>query len=96
LQWIPSNEKEEESIKETSRLLTTVVSLLALSIAKNLTLHDIQFGMGSRSCVGMNIAWVEKHKFISQFVRYFEIELVDKENLGRLSPSGSHFNRTSG
>jgi hypothetical protein len=56
------------------------VSLLALSIAKNLTQHDIQFGMGSRSCVGMNIALVETHKFISQFVRYFDIELVDKEN----------------
>jgi hypothetical protein len=33
---------------------------------------------------------METHKFVSQFARYFEIELVDK-TLGKSGPSGSHF-----
>ncbi|OQE40057.1 hypothetical protein PENCOP_c006G00339 [Penicillium coprophilum] len=37
------------------------------------------FGMGARSCVGRNIALVEVHKFIAQFFRHFDPEVVNKE-----------------
>ncbi|MCJ1301043.1 hypothetical protein MMC08_003842 [Hypocenomyce scalaris] len=37
------------------------------------------FGMGSRVCVGQNIALVEIHKFISQFVRHFDLKLINTE-----------------
>lgn len=36
--------------------------------------------MGSRSCVGKNIALVEVHKYIAQFSRHFDAELVNKES----------------
>ncbi|KAH8591714.1 cytochrome P450 [Bisporella sp. PMI_857] len=58
--WEFSDEKEEECIKEMSRMLTT-------------------FGMGSRVCVGQNIALVEVHKFIAQFMHKFNIRLADPE-----------------
>lgn len=35
--------------------------------------------MGSRSCVGKNIALVEVHKYIAQFFRHFDGEVVNKE-----------------
>lgn len=38
------------------------------------------FGMGSRVCIGQNIALVEIYKFTAQFVRHFEVELVDKDH----------------
>ncbi|KAF2996528.1 hypothetical protein E8E14_000801 [Neopestalotiopsis sp. 37M] len=34
------------------------------------------FGMGSRSCVGKNLATVEMYKYIAQFFRTFDAELV--------------------
>lgn len=37
------------------------------------------FGMGSRSCIGKHLAMVEVHKYIAQFVRSFDAELVNKE-----------------
>lgn len=37
------------------------------------------FGMGSRSCVGKNLATVELFKFTAQFLRHFDAELVDPE-----------------
>lgn len=33
--------------------------------------------MGSRSCVGKNLALVELHKFISQFFRRFDASLAN-------------------
>jgi hypothetical protein len=55
--------------------------LFLLSVLPKIRLSTISSSeWGSRSCVGMNIALVETHKFISQFVHYFEIELADKEN----------------
>jgi len=36
------------------------------------------FGMGSRSCVGRNLAIVEVHKYIAAFVRNFDAEIVNK------------------
>ena len=37
------------------------------------------FGMGSRTCIGQNIALVERYKFAAQFVRHFELESVNKD-----------------
>ncbi|KAK7452906.1 hypothetical protein Landi51_03901 [Colletotrichum acutatum] len=39
--------------------------------------HLTTFGMGSRSCVGKNLATVEMHNFIAQFFRRFDASLVD-------------------
>ncbi|KIV98381.1 uncharacterized protein PV09_09786 [Verruconis gallopava] len=36
------------------------------------------FGMGSRVCIGKNLAMVEMYKFTAQFFRHFDAELVDK------------------
>ncbi|CZR58774.1 related to pisatin demethylase / cytochrome P450 monooxygenase [Phialocephala subalpina] len=60
--WQFSNEKEEEAVKEMSRLLTT-------------------FGLGSRVCVGQNLALVEVYKFIAQFVHKFDMKLADPQTL---------------
>jgi cytochrome P450 len=38
-----------------------------------------QFGYGSRTCVGRNLALVEIHAFVGGFVRNFDCELVNKE-----------------
>ena len=35
--------------------------------------------MGSRVCIGQNIALVTIHKFVAQFVRHFELEVVNRE-----------------
>lgn len=37
--------------------------------------------MGSRVCVGQNIALVEVHKFIAQFVRKFNMKLAEPDKL---------------
>ena len=37
------------------------------------------YGMGSRVCLGQNIALVEVYKFAAQFVRHFELEAVDRD-----------------
>jgi cytochrome P450 len=37
--------------------------------------------MGSRVCVGQNLAVVEVHKLIAQFVRKFDFKLSDPEKL---------------
>jgi len=39
------------------------------------------FGMGSRVCVGQNIALVEVHKFIAQFMHRFNVHLADPAKL---------------
>lgn len=36
--------------------------------------------MGSRSCIGRNLALVEVHKYIAQFFRHFDAEIVNKDN----------------
>ncbi|RKL07790.1 hypothetical protein BFJ70_g16867 [Fusarium oxysporum] len=38
----------------------------------------VTFGMGSRSCVGKNLATVEIYKYIAQFFRHFDADVVDK------------------
>jgi hypothetical protein len=36
--------------------------------------------MGSRSCIGRNLALVEVHKYIAQFFRHFDAEIVNKDH----------------
>jgi cytochrome P450 len=35
--------------------------------------------MGPRTCIGKNIALVEMNKWIAQFFRHFDAEIVNKE-----------------
>ena len=35
--------------------------------------------MGSRTCIGKNIALVEMNKWIAQFFRHFDAEIMNKE-----------------
>jgi hypothetical protein len=65
LQWIPSNKEEEESIKETSRLLTTV-SVSSCS-------RYCQKSDSARYPVRNGVTFLCRHE-------HCEIELVDKEN----------------
>ncbi|KAK4493587.1 hypothetical protein PRZ48_015254 [Zasmidium cellare] len=45
-----------------------------------LNTHDLTFGgTGSRTCIGRNIALVELHKFLAQFLHHFDAEFVDPE-----------------
>ncbi|KAI5360640.1 putative cytochrome P450 [Septoria linicola] len=39
--------------------------------------YNVLFGYGSRTCVGRNLAMVEVHKFVGQFLRHFDCELVN-------------------
>ena len=39
------------------------------------TLDTVQFGLGSRSCIGKNISLMEMSKLIPQVVRRFELQL---------------------
>ncbi|PSN73007.1 cytochrome P450 [Corynespora cassiicola Philippines] len=41
-------------------------------------------GSGPRMCVGRNIALVELHKFLGQFVRNFDFEIANKKNPWRI------------
>ncbi len=35
--------------------------------------------MGSRSCIGRNLALIEVHKYVAQFFRHFDAEIVNKD-----------------
>ncbi|KAL2828857.1 cytochrome P450 [Aspergillus pseudoustus] len=41
-------------------------------------------GNGPRMCVGRNIALVEMHKFLAQFIHHFDFEIADKSNPWRI------------
>jgi hypothetical protein len=41
--------------------------------------YMFQFGSGTRVCIGKNVALIELHKFLPQFLRSFNVELVDPE-----------------
>ncbi|KAL1982523.1 hypothetical protein VTN96DRAFT_1248 [Rasamsonia emersonii] len=64
-EWKP--ERWIASNEEEKERISTMNSLLTT------------FGMGSRSCVGKNIALVEVHKFIAQFLRHFDADVVNPE-----------------
>ncbi|USP74120.1 hypothetical protein yc1106_01394 [Curvularia clavata] len=46
---------------------------------KEMDKHLFTFGYGSRTCIGRNLALVELHKFVGQFVRQFDAVLVEKD-----------------
>ncbi|KAJ9137166.1 cytochrome P450 [Pleurostoma richardsiae] len=46
---------------------------------KHQSLHLTTFGMGSRSCVGKNLATVEMYKYVSQFFKNFDAEFIRPE-----------------
>ncbi|KAH6683345.1 cytochrome P450 oxidoreductase [Halenospora varia] len=39
--------------------------------------YMFQFGSGTRGCIGKNVALAELHKFLPEFLRSFNVELVD-------------------
>ena len=49
--------------------------------AKNMESHMFQFGNGSRTCIGKNIALSEVYKFIPQFFRVFDVRQEDPSKL---------------
>lgn len=80
--WIPDSMDDEERIKSWNSHLTTVsrrrhlvIDSHPLFVGRWLTI--IQFGMGSRNCIGKNLATVEMFKFISQFFRRFDASLAN-------------------
>jgi cytochrome P450 len=42
------------------------------------------FGYGSRTCIGKNIALVELNKFVAQFARQYDAEIVNKKQPWKL------------
>jgi len=96
LEWIPSNEKEEESIKEISRLLTTVSvsSRSQYCQTSDSARYPVRNGV---TFLCRQTILVETHKFISRFVRYFEIELdlISIELLGQVQGQKSRISWNS-
>jgi cytochrome P450 len=62
--------ENETRAKQMEAFLATVYSI---------TILLIQFGYGSRTCIGKNIALVEMNKYIAQLIRHFDFEFVNKE-----------------
>jgi cytochrome P450 len=44
---------------------------------KRLQKYFVPFGKGSRSCVGINLAWAELYVTIGNIIRKFDMELYD-------------------
>jgi cytochrome P450 len=44
-------------------------------------IFELNFGAGSRKCIGRNISWIEMMKVIPELLRQFRVELTypDKE-----------------
>lgn len=51
--------------------------------------------MGSRSCVGRNLALGEVHKYIAQFFRHFDEEIVNKDRPWVTKPQARHLSSPS-
>ncbi|KAF2169488.1 hypothetical protein M409DRAFT_20702 [Zasmidium cellare ATCC 36951] len=52
---------------------------------RHLNTHDLTFGgTGPRTCIGRNIALIELHKFLAQFLHHFDAEFVDPEKPWRV------------
>ncbi|KAJ0107927.1 pisatin demethylase [Diaporthe amygdali] len=43
--------------------------------------HMLTFGYGTRTCIGKNISLAELHKLTPELLRYFELELADKNSV---------------
>jgi cytochrome P450 len=78
--WIPSDDTPEEQkrLRKMEQNLTTVSSYIAEQFM-DVTDLSRQFGMGSRSCVGRNLAIVEVYKYTASFLRTFEAEIVNEQ-----------------
>ena len=76
--WIESN---EDQIKLMDRHLMTVCRTLLNLDDANLR---IQFGYGSRTCIGKNISIMEMGKLIPQLVRHFDIEWASEKPAWRV------------
>jgi cytochrome P450 len=42
--------------------------------------YQLQFGYGSRTCVGRNLATFEVYKFIAQLITRYNVELLNPSN----------------
>ncbi|KAF4334974.1 cytochrome P450 monooxygenase [Fusarium beomiforme] len=51
---------------------------------KRMTGHMLQFGMGSRTCIGKNISLLEVYKVVPSLLRRFEIDFEDPSKEWRL------------
>jgi len=60
--WLPDESKDEE--KEKARI-------------KEMNANMLQFGMGSRTCIGKNISLLEVYKLVPTVLRTFELSLED-------------------
>jgi cytochrome P450 len=49
------------------------------------SLWELNFGWGSRKCIGRNISWVEINKVIPELYRRFEVELAEPEKEWRIT-----------
>ncbi len=43
------------------------------------TIWELNFGAGSRKCIGRNISWIEIHKVIPELLRQYRVELTNPE-----------------
>jgi len=46
---------------------------------KDMDKYNVTFGYGSRTCVGRNLALVELHKFIAEFVHRYDASFVNRD-----------------
>jgi cytochrome P450 len=46
----------------------------------NSTTDSTQFGYGSRTCIGRNLATFEVYKFVGQILTHYDVELVNPEH----------------
>lgn len=82
--WLPINDTAEEAkrLRIMEQNLTTV-SPLSLNVpCENRTFPTdtmIKFGMGSRSCVGRNLALVEVYKYVATLVRHFDARIINRD-----------------
>ena len=49
------------------------------------SLWELNFGWGSRKCIGRNISWVEINKVIPELYRQFEVQLAEPEKEWRIT-----------
>lgn len=53
------------------------MACLIVNLLIGLLICNLQFGMGSRTCIGKNISLLEISKLIPQLIRDFDFELED-------------------
>jgi cytochrome P450 len=82
--WLPINDTAEEAkrLRTMEQSLTTVSPLALNNPCVNqifCTDTTVKFGMGSRSCVGRNLALVEVYKYVATLVRHFDASIVNRD-----------------